>query len=334
MPFTTPVDIANRALQHLGIARISTLADSSKQASEANFAIDKIRRAELERSVWNFATRRAVLRKYTATTKIVTPLLYSAGTTYAAGNIVVDSAGYPWISTVGTNLAHTPGAGGVNPWWWSYFGPLAADAWASGGPYYPGDVVYVSTTAYILTGITTATTANPASGAPWVTITGATVASPTVFWPAGVNPPTGTTTIRNIYQLPANYIRIAPQDPKAAAVVRQGLTAGMGYNDWEIEAGYLYTADSSPIIFRFVADQTDVTTNHDLFNEVWAAHLGMELSPALTQNQEKTAECLAIYNRYLSMAKAINAIEEGSTEGEAQEGGQPAQGGQAAPGGR
>lgn len=324
MSFTTPVDIANRALQHCGVTRIATLTDSSKPARETAFAIDKIRRALLERSVWTFATRRAVLRKTTSTIETITFETYDAAATYPAGAVVTDTAGFLWISTVGSNLANTPGTGGVNPFWVPYFGPTVADVWASGGPYYPGDVVYKSATVYILTGFATATTADPASGAPWVVITDATVAASVNFAPVGYATSTGTTQ-RNVYKLPANYIRIAPQDPKAPAVTRLGVTAGMMYNDWEIENGFLFSADVSPIIFRFVADQTDVTAMHDLFCEVWAAQLGLEVAEPLTQNHGKLADIMGIYNRYLDMAKLTNAIEGGSTEDEVPEGGQPAQ---------
>lgn len=320
MSFFTPIDIANRALQHLGIPRIVAFTDSSRQAKETSFAIDKIRRSELRRSVWLFAANRTPLRKITATTKQITFPVYNAATTYVAGNVVQDTAGYLWISTVGSNLGNTPGAGGANPFWDTYFGETFADVWASPGPYYPGDVVYKTSTAYILSGITTATTADPASGAPWVTLTGATVATPNFFEPIGFATSTGTTA-RNVFPLPANFIRIASQDPKAAAVARLGVTAGMQFNDWELESGFLFTNDASPIILRFVADQTNVAVCDDLFNEAWAAHLGIEVCDILTQSRDKLQDISALYNRYIDMAKLTNSIEAGSTESEIPEGG-------------
>jgi hypothetical protein len=325
MAFTRPEDIANRACQHLGVPRITSLVppDSSKHARELAFAIDKIRRSQLQRSVWTFATRRAVLRTWTATTHVVTFATYSAATTYAAGDVVVDSTGIPWISTTASNTGHTPGAGGIPPWWLSYYGPMVADSWVAGSasaPFFPGDLVYKTTVVYILLGITTATTADPASGAPWKVLTGATSAAPINFSPRTFDPPTGTGTARNLYQLPANFLRVAPQDPKAAAVEHPGTLAGMQYNDWEIESGFLTSADASPIIFRFVADQTDVATMDDLFCEVWAANLGLETNQSINQSHEKQVDLQAIYQGYLAVAKASNAIEQGSTEAPLPEG--------------
>src|SRR6185437_8862206 len=119
--FTSPVDIANRALQHVGASRITAFSDDSKQASETFFCYDKLRRAELRRNIWRFATRRAPLRPINlpaasvsavwlsgSTTSPVpnatSPLptlfvdapLYSGSTTYYPGNIVVDSNGVYW----------------------------------------------------------------------------------------------------------------------------------------------------------------------------------------------------------------------------------------------
>jgi hypothetical protein len=88
MAYTKPEDIANRGLQRAGALRIVTFADSSINASEANFLYDKIRQAELERNIWRFSTRRAALRAVTATTKLLTFGTYAGGTTYAAGDVV------------------------------------------------------------------------------------------------------------------------------------------------------------------------------------------------------------------------------------------------------
>lgn len=329
MAFTVPVDVANRALQIIGVPRIVSFTDSVKAAKETNFAIDKIRGAELRRSVWTFATRQAVLRPTVATTLTITFLAYNAATTYAAGDIVADSAGYLWLSIRGTNLAQTPGAGGVNPYWVSYFGPQVVQVWDTTVQYFPGDMVVVGgalTVVYIAVAPSLAQT--PANATYWHLVAGATTSAIVQLSPLGVNPPAGATT-RKLYQLPANYIRLAPQDPKAASISRQGLTAGMMYNDWEIENGYLFTNDTAPIIFRFVADETDVTLMDNMFCETWAAHLAVEVCVILTQSIEKLNTALGVYHSNLAIAKAMNAVEEGSTEAETSEG-QPAPQGQPA----
>jgi hypothetical protein len=109
---------------------------------------------------------------------------------------------------------------------------------------------------------------------------------------------------------------MAPQDPKAASMTRLNTSAGMAYNDWEIEEPYLYTDDASPFVMRFVADFTDVSRMHPLFCEVWAARLAIELNEVLTQNDGKTATMAAMYAGYMGTAQLVNAVEAGTTEGE------------------
>lgn len=329
MAFTTPVDVANRALQIIGVPRVSAIpingtgGDSSKQAKEAGFAIDKIRASELRRSVWTFATRRSVLRPVVATTVYSLFAAWSSSTTYAAGDIVVDAFNFLWISNFGSNTGNTPGAGGVSPFWTAYFGASVAQVWSGSVSYFPGDMVYVSGTPNVIY-IAVALSLNhtPPNATYWHVVQGATSTALVQFSPLGVQPPTGATT-RNIYQLPANFVRMAPQDPKIAAVAHQGLTAGMMYNDWELEAGYLFTGDAAPIIFRFVADQPDVTQMNALFCEAWAAQLAIALAPTLTQSAEKLNTALGVYRDTMGVAKAMNAVEEGSTESELAEANAP-----------
>lgn len=321
MAYFTRLDVANRALQHLGVPRIAAFTDSSKQAREANFAIDKLRRAELQRSVWTFATKRAVMRKFESTTKEVTFATYAAGTTYDAGDIVKDSNGYLWLSRKGSNTGNTPGSEGVNPNWVPYFGPINAQSHSTSNAYIPGDVVWASTTAYIC--IASNTNQAPPNATYWVDIAGASVASVITLSPLGYKPDALVANIRNIYRLPANWLRMAPQDVKAAAGPRLNVTAGMAYNDWEVEEPFLFTTDTDPFVMRFVADQTDVATMHPLFCEVWAARLAIELAEPLTQSPTKIQNAAALYSRYTDAAQLVNAIEAGTTEEEPQEAAPP-----------
>jgi len=332
--FSTPVDVANRGLQIIGVPRIVAFTDSSKAAKETNFAIDMLRQAELRRSVWTFATRRTVLRPIVSTSEGITFLLYNAATTYAAGDVVADTVGFLWISLRGTNIGNTPGLAEVIPFWTSYFGPTIAQVWTTAVAYFPGDMVYVTGTPNVIYICVAAnTTQTPPNASFWHVVAGAVSSALVQLSPLGVNPPTGATT-RNLYRLPANYIRLAPQDPKAAANVRQSTLAGMMFNDWEIENGYLFTADVSPIIFRFVADLSDVPSMDPMFCEAWAARVSVEACVTLTQSVEKLNTAIGHYERQITMAKMLNAIEEGSTEPELPEGGGGAPQGQPAPRGQ
>src|SRR6478609_3911371 len=112
--FITPYDIANRACQHLGVPRISTFSDTSKQAVELGFCYDKLRLAELTKSVWNHAVKRAVLRKIVVgTTKTLTFASWAIGTTYGIGDVVKYTDNVYWISNQASNIGNTPGVGGL-----------------------------------------------------------------------------------------------------------------------------------------------------------------------------------------------------------------------------
>lgn len=55
------VDIANRALQKVGAARISSFDEGSREASAVKAAYDMVRDAELQRNLWTFSIKRAEL---------------------------------------------------------------------------------------------------------------------------------------------------------------------------------------------------------------------------------------------------------------------------------
>jgi hypothetical protein len=234
---------------------------------------------------------------------------------------VADSTGFLWISTAGSNLANTPGAGGVNAKWLPYFGPTIAQVHDTSTAWKPGDLVYVSSTVYLA--IAANTNQTPPNATYWMAPTGATISTIVAPWPTAYE--SDGSTVRNKYRLPSNFLRMAPQDPKFASGVRQNVAAGMQFNDWEIEAGYLMTGDSGGFVMRFVADQADVATMEPLLCEVWAAQLAVTLAEPMTQNEEKLAAATAAYVRFMNTAKLVNSIEAGSTEDEPPEAGAPAQ---------
>lgn len=142
--FRTPVDIANRALQHCGAERIdATLGfdEISRNSKETSFCYDMLREAELQRRTWTFATRRQVLRAIDTTTMLLVPALWSQGTTYFVGSIVADQNGGLWISNTPSNLGNDPL---LTTAWEPYFGPLAVPAYDTSGTtaYFAGEVVY------------------------------------------------------------------------------------------------------------------------------------------------------------------------------------------------
>jgi len=313
--YSTPVDIANIAATLLGSRRITTLSDSSKFARDANFVIDKVRGAELRRSVWTSATRRALMRENVSTTVNVSFSAYSAATTYATGD-VISYGNILWISQAETNLANTPGAAGMSAKWVPYFGSTVAQSYSSSVQYYPGDVAFTSAVVYIAVA-PSLNQAQAANTTYWHVMAGATKSTIIQTSPLGYekNP----TTLRKVYRLPANYLRMAPQDPKGAGIEQQNVGAGMQYNDWEVEAGYLFTADSSPFVMRFVADQVDVSTMDPLLCQAWGTRLALVMCETTTQSPQKKQEVRDEYTRVINLAKMVNAVEAGTTEDEAGE---------------
>jgi hypothetical protein len=139
MPYLDSLDIANRALQHVGQSQIATVTEDSKQNFETAFTYDKVRRAELRRNVWRFATRRVVLRAIDSNTKIVVPAAYDSTKTYLPGALVVDANSQIWFSMTPDNINNTPGVTDV---WDMYFGPLTVSVYDSATTYSAGELVY------------------------------------------------------------------------------------------------------------------------------------------------------------------------------------------------
>lgn len=126
--FNSAVDIANRALQHVGARRIVAFTDQSKAASEVSFVYDKVRRAELRRNIWVFATRRAVLRPVDVNSLLFVPAAWNAAKTYLPGSIVsYNGLLYHANSMVAVNVEPDTNS----PTWTLYFGPMMLTPWTN-----------------------------------------------------------------------------------------------------------------------------------------------------------------------------------------------------------
>lgn len=311
MSYANPYDIANRALLHCGTRLITTFSDNSRQAVYTGAAYDKLRPAELRSRLWKFALRTIPLRAITTSTKVLTFPAYAGGTTYAAGNVVTDNGydgnSYPWISLQGSNTGNTPKSSPT--YWEQYCGPVTAETWSSSVTYYIGDVVLKTATYYISTTDSNLNN-DPASGSPWVALTSTTGA--TIFLPRTVTQNKSGTSL-SAYRLPASFLRMAPQDAKAAGTSYSATSAGMQYTDMEIRGNYILTASSSPLIFRFMADMQAVAEMDPLFCDVLAAQIAMAVDGPLTMGQNRQA-IGAYYTGRMALAGKLNAIEQGNTE--------------------
>lgn len=308
MAFSSPVDVANRGLQHLGASRIVAFTDDSKQATESGFAYDKLRQQELRRNNWRFSIRRAVLRPISSTTMSLVSPLWSSGVTYSMGQLVISTDGRTWQSLTASNGGNTPGD--TSTVWSLYFGPQTYELYDSAQIYYAGDVSYVSTTAYL--SLVSNNASVPGADANWVALLG-TLAPFSPIYPVGAGPSNDRTT-RNVFVLPFGFLREAPQDPKAGSVSFLGAPTGRMYQDWEYENNFLVTRDPSPIIYRFAADVVNVPLMDPMFCEGLAASMAVALAEPLTQSTDKKKTAVGLYQSVMREARMVNGIEEGSTE--------------------
>jgi hypothetical protein len=413
MPYSDRLDIANRVCQHLGVQQINSLTEDSVQNQEISFAYDKVRRAELRRNVWRFATRRTVMRPVSPTMMLLSAAAWQSGALYLPGSIVSDANGLLWISAAPENTGNVPGASGA---WEQFFGPLTVDAFSASTSYWAGELVYVplgnpgsyvvfmslisgntdvpntatawdatvqygmdatvtrggsqwrsliavnkgitpaegpaawnisviyasaatatGSDGYIYsstsngnvghdpvtdagvhwtnTGIAKAWSALPAlypSSINWLPIY-ASLTPLTFLYPIGSGPSTQSTT-SNVFRLPANFLREAPQDPKAGASSALGAPGTLNYEDWEYEGNFLVSQTDSPIVYRFVADVVTVPNFDDMFCEGLAARIAMETCERITNSTAKLAAATQAYAKTMGEARDVNGIETGSVQ--------------------
>ncbi len=211
------------------------------------------------------------------------PSIWDATTTYAAAALVRGSDGYVYTSTSAGNYGNDPITDGVN---WT-LGILAA--WAVGS-----DITRTS------------------SADEWMVL-GVVLAQPPLNGPVGVGPNVSGHQ-RTVYRLPANFLRLAPQDPKAGSSSFLGAPSASAYLDWDLAGQYLVTRSITPIVLRFVADVTNVREMDDMFCEGLGARIGHAVAPKLTQSVSKQTDIAKSYDVFMSEARLVNGIETGPTE--------------------
>ena len=212
------------------------------------------------------------------------PALWASGTTYAAGNQVGGSDGNIYTSIGNGNVGHDPT---LTTGFWT--NTLVLNPW---------------------------TTINPFGTAAqaWLQLQVALTDLKLVY-PLGSGPDIQMTT-RNLFRLPANFLRKAPQDPKAGSTSFLGAPSGLMYNDWDITGQYIVSRSPFPIILRFVADVTDVTMFDDLFCEGLAASIAKAVWKKLAGPAANFKDVLTAYSMAISEARIVNGIEAGATEPE------------------
>lgn len=134
-----------------------------------------------------------------------------------------------------------------------------------------------------------------------------------IVYPIGAGPANQSET-RNVFRLPANFLRQAPQDPKAGSVSFLGAPTGLMYDDWNLEGNYITSRQAQPILLRFVADLVDVAKFDDMFCELLGARIALEVVERLTNSDAKLAGIGQAYTKFGTEARTVNGIETGSAE--------------------
>lgn len=314
--FQTSVDIANRACQHVGARRISSLTENSKQAAAVSFCYDKLREAELRRNVWTFSVRKAAIRPLGTTTTRLRPTAWAVGTTYALGAIVA-SGGLNWESLAAGNVGQTPGLDASA--WELYAGPLTISVPVVASSildtaYFSGELILgngSSDTTTVYRSLVSNNSDIPPT-ANWLSL-GAISAPLSILYPVGAGPVT-TMDTRNVFVIPDAYLRTAPQDPKAGNISYLGAPHGNPADDWTYENGFIVSATDTLIVLRFVASVTKTPNFDPMYCEGLAARIGLEVCEEITQSAEKLNTIASAYKTFMGEARIVNGIEQGPVE--------------------
>lgn len=249
-----------------------------------------------------------------------TATAYSATVQYKQDDVVL-SGGYQWRSLLPVNIGNTPAVGPT-----AYSATTAYTV----GQQVTGSDNYIYTAVGSTTGSdpttdagvhwTNTTTLNAWSRSPtlltssvkWRPIIG-TLANVIPVYPIGAGPSSQSGT-RNVFRLPAGYLRPAPQNPKGQRNPVLGGPTGQGYDDWEYEGNFIVSSQGGPIVFRFVADHTIVRTMDDMFCEGLACRNATSTCVRLTQSSTKLADIASKYKVFMGEARMMNAIETGAED--------------------
>lgn len=348
---TTETDVANRGLQRIGAGRIVAGAlwtEDSNNASEMRACYDMVRRGELRRNVWRYAIRTEVLRKMTATTKLIFYPDWDVKVNYDI-NDRVKKDNKTWIA-VGFGINHDPILRTYD-FWTTYFGSDSCDVYSVTATYSIGEQVYVDDVGYIsvvdenkgnavtntafwlpigvsaweqfkiydigkratFSGVTYVSLINAnQNNSPNVSPTKWAVTGSQILRTAAFTVPTSLGL--NIFRFPRGFMRTAPQAPKQGSYMPLGAPAGLPYSDFDYEGNYFRTTLAGPIALRFCADIEDPGLMDPLFIDGLSARLALETCEILTQSDKKIANIGGHYNKFMSEARIVNAIETGPTE--------------------
>lgn len=140
----------------------------------------------------------------------------------------------------------------------------------------------------------------------------AALARMNIIYPIGTGPLNDTFT-RNYFHQPANYLRKAPQLPKAGSFSYLGSPSNLSYDDFEYDGLYIISTQPS-IILRFGADNADVTQMDPEFCEGVALRMAVGSGRRITQEESVLNDVKQQFGKFMSEARLTNAIEQGAVE--------------------
>lgn len=239
--------------------------------------------------------------------------LWDNDTAYFAGDLIYT----PQSTSYGVYMSLTSG---------NEDDPTAIAAWSATAVYMIGDTVSFSAQ-FWQSKVDLNVNISPTAGANWLLVTQlpdqrrgqnwlrvvATLTAPNILYPVGTGPAQQSNT-KNVFRLPSNYLRKAPQDPKAGSATNLGSPTNRYYDDWLMEGNYLISCETNPIVFRFVADITNVSEMDDSFCEALGARIALELCEPLTQSTAKVQACGAQYKLFMMDARNNSALENDALE--------------------
>lgn len=212
------------------------------------------------------------------------PAAWAVGTTYAANAKVCGSDGVIYQSIGNGNVGNNPISDGGAHW----------------------------TNTGVLCPWTTANLSGSGS-LKWLKLQSPAMAEANILYPIGSGP-TSQASTKNVFRLPANFLRKAPQDPKVGSYSPLGAPSNDFYDDWNFQGNFLTSRMSQPIVLRFVADIADVLQMDDMFCEGLGARIGLEVCETLTQSTAKKQTIASEYQRFMGEARMVNGIETGAEE--------------------
>lgn len=216
-------------------------------------------------------------------TPAVVPLAFDIAATYAASDTVTASDNFIYSSVAGSNVGNDPTTDGGVHW----TNTNVAAGWAK-------------------------TPILAVSSIKWLVLN-ATIKSLLFAYPIGTGPSSQNTTL-NVFRLPAGFLKVAQQDPKAGSTAALGAPSGRIYEDWNLEGNYLISSNTDPILLRFAADITKVQDMDPLFCKGLSCAIAAQICAPLTQSGTKLQTIASEYKLFMGQARQTNAIELGPDE--------------------